>query len=456
MTYTGLWWLPATPNRKIFGTLQVGADGMMLETTGTLVPKTQPFDMGGDAYNIVHGATQGSNNITLYYAITQGGSWSANGISITRYCVQAAILGHLFSERIEKLRWTELRAECTQLAEWIGISGFQDPDVTFIEGIQCKIDYTLPPKEVLYQTETENWSVQWSVQLPGRSSTQRKMSIGETPYFCVTIPRPRPFGELNQQVHQFRKLLSCWVGAPVAITSLSSIFEKQEVRFLWRNFVDPQSGRSVHSYHQLAPYAEIRAWVSPMIAQYRAQYETVGPILELWDILRFQTELSQEQRFLHHCQILEAFHRRTVGGTDRSPGEHDKRITAILEATPKEFRKWLKWKLSNSNQHFFGTRLAYYWDTAFWVTQSPEERECFVEKIVKARNYFTHYSPEEKEPPPQHSDLIDWDFQLETLFTITLLRWLGLPDDFLRQKVGLLLHQMPHIIAYKDGTEAPP
>jgi ApeA N-terminal domain 1 len=103
-----------------------------------------------------------------------------------------------------------------------------------------------------------------------------------------------------------------------------------------------------------------------------------------------------EQKFLNIIQSVESYHRRRSNKRDLPEDKHKKRIEAIRAGSPQAYRKWLSDKLKYSNELSLRQRLKDLLDDKNInqpVLPLVGRKSVFINRVVNARNFLTHYEP---------------------------------------------------------------
>jgi len=138
-------------------------------------------------------------------------------------------------------------------------------------------------------------------------------------------------------------------------------------------------------------------------------------------------ESFSSNSFLNSFQAAEAYHRYRRCGTDIPEADHEMRIKSIIDASPKDHRKWLSEKLQYSNEVGLRKRLKELLNERadlFEFTSSDITRYAY--RITKIRNYFTHYSGEKDPEFATGQDFYIYDTLMQWTVTACLLEEMGI------------------------------
>src|ERR1051326_1502977 len=138
-TYRGVWFLPSSTDQQVVGSLTFDPNSEpRLELTGTLVQR------GSDTRELpfILGYTTDGKKVTLYNSFENLRSVSMPGIEVSEYTPMYVLVGaHFESEEYFKFR--VIKGMFRNLAQWVGVSGFQDV-FTNHETHETTIHYKLP------------------------------------------------------------------------------------------------------------------------------------------------------------------------------------------------------------------------------------------------------------------------------------------------------------------------
>jgi len=146
-----------------------------------------------------------------------------------------------------------------------------------------------------------------------------------------------------------------------------------------------------------------------------------------------------ETRFLPMIQALEVYARADKQQTYVDPKEYGETLPRIESEIPididKELRSAIIRKLQYANEYSLRTRLRRIIETLQPETVKLfcKDAEAFVGGVVDTRNYLTHYSKDSYRVL-QGIDLHWATVKLRTMFSLILLRWIGLPETLIRER----------------------
>jgi ApeA N-terminal domain 1 len=131
-TYRGLWWLPATPDEQLSGTLTITKGEPILELVGHFGPRLLSENETERAYSLdladqkrIRGLTTDGKDVTLVDCSEApvGNTISFPGIEVGAYRARVAIIGHTFGDG-DPIEFDAVEMRTSELEKWIGYTPF--------------------------------------------------------------------------------------------------------------------------------------------------------------------------------------------------------------------------------------------------------------------------------------------------------------------------------------------
>ncbi len=149
----------------------------------------------------------------------------------------------------------------------------------------------------------------------------------------------------------------------------------------------------------------------------------------------YRSGMFADQRFLYAAHAIETYHRRRIGGTERSKEAHRELIRIIEDAIPPEHRSWTKDRLAWSNELSLLRRIQ---DLRGLVCPRLESLLACAsdwERWVKdTRNFYTHFTRSRRARIAEGKQLVGLTESLLLVIDDLLLRELGL-SEFARNEL---------------------
>jgi hypothetical protein len=176
--------------------------------------------------------------------------------------------------------------------------------------------------------------------------------------------------------------------------------------------------------------------------------EKYEPVFELYfGELYKKTYITN--RFLNYCQAIEAYHSRNGRFDDKfSKGNIEKVLEKLMEIIETSnlslFKETIRTKLG------FITRKTLRMIVEELIEDNEEsvsvfisDKQSFADKVVKTRNYYTHYSSKKK---PKVAELIKLTEDMRFLLVAIMLKEIGFEQSIIKRTVGLYCRDRVRVI----------
>jgi hypothetical protein len=440
--YRGQWWLPEHPQHKVAGVLTFSQSDVALELIGSLPREQSAADpesgevvipIGPQSRERILGLSTDGKSFTLEQCHSTAYNLAFPGIVTERFVPALILEGALYAPG-ESVVFDEVSVRYTHLDAWVATTVFTSKRVTESDKVTgIDVSYRMPPSvEVALPDATVKVAFAWRT-----SHKETEVSVTQHAAFRLEFQEPTSLEAAFVFVNQLGTFVALGVGRPVAPLALSGFIlpsadveldsesapRKHEINVFYRLMHVPPDRQPAQMLFTLA---DARDRFGELLQNWFAKQERLRPVFDLYFGAIYNPHAYLEQRFLSLMQAIETYHRRTSAETDLPPEEHAHRLDEILEATPEQYREWLKTKLKYSNELVLRKRL----DTVLRhcpevVQKLIEKKSTFVHRVTTARNYLTHYDPELAGEAPKGVDLYPLTVQLQALVEMCLLLELG-------------------------------
>lgn len=174
------------------------------------------------------------------------------------------------------------------------------------------------------------------------------------------------------------------------------------------------------------------------------KYESLKPILNLYNSCTIYEKMPSETVFLNIVQALETYHSRFICNKKE---DYEKRVNDILKDLPEKLKKshyeYLFDKTQqdkNINYIILKSRLndlmLANFDILFFNMSNYVFPYQFVEKVVDTRHYYTHYSKTKENKIFKGEELFFAINILRIVLSYYLLGEIGFEKDFIKKKIG--------------------
>jgi hypothetical protein len=186
-------------------------------------------------------------------------------------------------------------------------------------------------------------------------------------------------------------------------------------------------------------YPDVEDYFSNILSVWLTKRDTIRHAVNLFFSSLREPGAFLETRFLPMVQVLEVYARADEQQTYIDPKQYAETRPRIESAIPtdidKELRSAIIRKLEYANEYSLRTRLRRLVETLQPETAKLfcKDAKAFVGGVVDTRNYLTHYSMDSGRVL-QGMDLHWATVKLQTMFSLILLKWIGLPETLIRER----------------------
>lgn len=394
--WTGVWWLPSAPGRRVPGTLTFGSRYHLVLRSQLELPATSPAPgttinlldaLESRTYPVLFGDVDGVGAVTLVEAVGSHfvvplGEVTNQSLDV-RYALQGLHLG------AEQLIFDRFVMTTDRLWDWAS---------------------PLPPEALL---DSDGFVAQYPAQ------DLLTIDIGNGVLHLAAYPTiqrngPRLDGQLvitwdvelkeaigapegiDKWMGPLRDLVSMLTRALDRITSItvrSALNPSVPIDLhMWLLGDDlPQRAEAVLPDEQVMPLASIRN-PAAVVASWISTHDEQRIIRARLLVGHYQSMTFEDVRVLHLSQAAEGLHRLLWDRPSVEPAIHDARVNACVASAPPEYRKWAKSVLSNANQLSLRIRVLEIVEraVAFGMPLQPPDIAAFARVIASTRNLPSH------------------------------------------------------------------
>jgi hypothetical protein len=441
----GKWWLPAQEDDRIDGTLTYSpADGAILELAGAFGALPGLLASGSfPAPRIILGTTASGEYITLLNCAQK--RWHTAGTYLTSsYRVEVVFVGAHFQSH-DEIEFESLYVHYSHLDSWAGFHYFEH---TREEGATM-VSYRNPRPIVAYVGDGLAVSVDPAVSEQGEGSPPRRVILEADSRVRIRRGEPTHLDRFLRPMRLTQVFLSLGVGAavhPVAVTGVHLEMPDDAaiprcVGIHWQPAVAVAAQRALFPSEMMFTLPDISDRFERFLRNWFQTAELLGPVVDLYLAALAETGIYAEHRFLTLCQALESLHRRRHGGHYLSRDEYGPAYVQLIHAIPDwiapDHRTALEARLKYGHEYSLRKRL-----TDIFSAHDPVLREVFLDppsfinKVVKTRNYFTHYDEEDEQDAATGGlELHRLASNLRTLIEVCLLSEIGFTSEELRKQL---------------------
>ncbi len=430
----GFWKLPRHENFIRSGTISYFPEkGIRLEI---LNPFAEDYNEHKEEHEIIHGFTRRGKRITL---VESNGSSSSSipGIRTTNYSSRFLITGHWFNKKKEIL-FDKVTLQLHNFTEWVNISGFTFNRDTS-DPYKSTLEYKYPENIKLYKDDEIEIYVTFKLtRTPSFSIKKREFE--QIALLNIRYTKLTPLEYILKKVNLMIGFISIGLSSITRINSFeltnSSILNHMETPIVNHliftsdiltskvlNDVDPKS--------MLFNFDDIQENREFILDKWIKKFNLLSPVVDLYIDTVYKTKIYAKQRFLNTIFAIETLHRRLSNKTDLPVEDHEKRVSAILENTPKEYKEWLKGKLAYSNELNLRSRIKEILEIHSDVITSflPAKKSKFIFKVMNTRNYLVHHSSGLEKNIIREENMYKYNLALIIILKTMMLDFIGIQSD---------------------------
>lgn len=454
----GHFWLPASPERSVYGTLTFArGTGALLKLADSLSADRNEIE-----HSIIAGQTAGGSFVTLLHGIrTEAPMIRLTSTNPCSYHATLLITGAAFGQ-IDDLRFSLWQIRLPELTPWVGRHGFEIEPSELFSGGDCpsvRIDYRTPKKHVLLANANPELSL---VYFPLLNRGQNRAGIEQD--VCVEVRHSSgdTLEDFMRTTTRFEHFLTLATGSLVRTGRIKALVKTIEpavsVNILYQP-VRKATGSGLARDEILFSLKDIEGLEETCLGNWFAKAEWLDPVYALYFGTLYNPSKYLDFNFLALIQALEAYHRRASIETDKAPAEHEARLTAIINAAPAEHRDWLVQKLQFSNELSLRRRLkSLFAQFSFVMDELVPDCKSLIGAICDNRNYLTHYTASLRGRAVSGARLLFMVESLKLLLQASFLHELGFADDRIkvfvaRSRTTRMVRHLAERMA-KSGAEA--
>jgi len=445
--YTGVWWIPDKPEKKIHGTLRFTSDeGATLSLTGSFKDLVYKIKNIKEIFRpeIILGISSDGKFITLYKCFETTLNINLSGFLISSFYANVVFIDAHF-QKSEDIKFKNISVHYLYLDEWVDFSGF---DIKKLD-IEKKemVSYILP--EPFQACINDNLNVliefRFSYQTP---SMKKEMSIKQKTWIKIETSEPKSLKDYEKYLYYIQNFLTLGTTEPVyplAIEGITEVNKKIiEIKGNFSPYYPPVKifyrfntvrKMNISSCDMLFTFKDIYDKFGTFLRKWFGQAVLLEPVYNLYFGTLYNPHMYLNQRFLSLIQALESFHQRKFGGKYLTKEEdYNKIYNALKNSIPDNVRSDLKGRLKEylkyGNEFSLRKRLEEIFEKYKEILDKfIENQDAFIELAINTRNYLTHYDEKLEGKAAREKELFFLTENLKTLLEVCLLTELGFNID---------------------------
>jgi hypothetical protein len=453
--YVGYWWVaeeeagfPTDTSDRLSGTLTIKRGKAELVVLGSF--GHEALDSSGTAFSPapadvprILGFSTTGKSITLEDCTRTDFELNFPGVPTTTYRPRVVLIDAWIGKE-DPIVFDEISIRTSHLDMWVGISGFSE---TIGGGEQTGGSRSPYSIDVHFEEPTslrvpldhgEEAAINFGFRHSGMQPVTTGASLTQTDSLHLRFATSQPLEQVFVRAGQLRNFLTLAIGRPETILSVRGFKDdfvrrgaesRQPITLLWEIPHNPDPpNRLLHPIQML--FTLPQADLSDVMKAWFERQNLFEPVLNLYFGMLYHPDISIDIRFLTYAQAIETYDFRRRDPLEIPKLEHRRRLKAIFDGAPEEWRDWLKSRLAGSNFRTLDKRVRDVLAecptvSAKIVGASSVDLDAFVTRFKRSRNYYTHYTPALERHAARGIELYAMTIQLRAIIEMSLLRELG-------------------------------
>ncbi len=345
---------------------------------------------------VFHGNTVKGEKLTLINFFCQTVNTTSGGQNLTLYefHVYGSILIGKYYNDLSELRFGEVYYQFSGLENFITKKYVQSK----FHDSGLEVSYEHPDDVILLHKKDIEHKIIFTYS---NNPFGRNVKILSKEYFCLKNENKYSISESMDYLKVLNGFLLFFTNEKSHPTEMYAIDNEEQICILNQFYRDPKMEELSEglAYPSLCILSDENVkqnyinWISLYVEQKTA--------MDKYFLLIQSSKYFVEESFLIYTQLFEELHRKSDKLVNLKEGDlkHEKKMSAILDSCPEEYKSWLMDKLKYSNEIYFRKRISNVlkkYITIFTVDLkiNSKDKDRIISKIVETRNYYTHGSEE--------------------------------------------------------------
>jgi hypothetical protein len=422
---SGVWWLPEKPDCRLSGQLTyTSGNRAILSLDGMFDEKTEFHEI--ILGNLADCKVTLVNCMRISWQKTLAGTGDS---SSSKFDLIAIFKGHHFVRKTD-LIFNTISVRYSYIRRWLGGK---------IGDAMKEHDPYL--KQSIEKPFIANVLPDLTIKIEG--FLERDQHFYYNPYneetYVIFYFKNESLTELLKKLDIFRNFLDICVDEKISIYAIEAEEEYGNVQIILPSILQPvRDDRSYLIPFPIEPYLFLKN-AKLYLENWYSFAKEFEPVYQLFFSENFE-QLYLTTRFLSYAQAIEAYHGRKYENRFFSD-----RIREILDeftdfsdfvkiVFPRSFRDSILSKFQFLNRKTLRMILRdFFEDFKELFSIFIRDKEDFIDRFVKARNYYTHYDPSAKEPT--YKQILVLTENARFILLSIFLNEIGLDEDDIRQAI---------------------
>jgi len=431
----GHWWLPSDPNGAAYGTLSYSVDRIKLRLDRAFTPELDTaYGVGSVKIPIILGRANDSSHITLLRAFY----WNSHGNEIDLLANEIVVGAHL--DRAYVVREAVVRF--TNLEEWTSCPLVQQSPGDADVAVRFSVTKDSQPNlQVSELPSLKNLTLSTDLEV---SHDLVETKLTNQSRFTLEFTQPATLETVTDSVRSLGNLLALLIDDPVQPTNIRLAIQFDPTGpDIFANYAIPPRAtlpQKKLEFEMLLPFQDLRQTNTPKtpFKNWFQEEEVLRPVYDLLLSTVYSPGQHVQSTFLSLAQALESFHRRVHGGNYLSEEGYSSIKNALIAAIPAGIDEKLSGKLKAMLQYANELSLKSRLDNLLEGIRrdhldnlaGTDDPRRFVRSLVDIRNYLTHYGEHKPSILESTTEMYNLNRRLTALLLLLILKYLGLPEDF--------------------------
>ena len=446
---SGFFWLPEESKRKLPGVLRISESG---EATLEIISLSHPAESLRNTHQLgvpylgelnrkfkrVVGMVK-KGYVTLEDCDYYNQNFQFSGFTTSTIHSHFVFSGVCYDAEKE-ITFSEIKFSVEGLDEWLGISGIQvDHNLGTEHWQEGSVDFAPPEEIIIRLTDDMKMIFGFEISVPtGASITEARISQKANIRLKSTKLRPLDdFLSLIIKLHQFFCFTIDKTISLKSVTGFSCEITSGEknrevpINIYYRSALYSEKTLKINQHDMLFFYRDIKDKIEEMLSNWLRKQELFKEAFNEYFAAKYGAYEYLEGEFLSLVRGIEVLHRKNSQDTEMPEEQFENLVSGILENTPKETHKWIKEKFKHANELTLQKRLKEMLNPFQRFYGNEKKRKSFISKVVKTRNYLTHFDRNLAGHAAEGNDLWVLSMKLKALFRLHFLKMIGMDSTFI-------------------------
>ena len=439
--YTGIWWLPEEPDKKISGILIIHQyERAHLELQGSVGDIPECFNVEGINRDIILGITKDGKDITLYKCYQKSFNFGG-GFITSSFLVNAVFIGHHF-EKKEDIVFNSISLKYSHINNWYGKSGFKTNLNEFNKNGELKISYKNPQKIKIvldYFSISIVCNLNINANIPIKELNLKQVTL-------IKIEQKYPIHIdqfIKYKILNIESFLQFGVGATSFIDSAEGNNSIKSLNNIEIYYPVKKGAENIEVLpnKMVFIYDDISDDFDEILKNWFKKSDVLKPVFDLYFSVFDDQNMYTEQKFLSLSQALEAYHRRIFGGKYLPDHEYEGIKEILIAAIPEQqvkmdFRTSLTNRIKFGNEFSLRKRLKEIFINIeqYNINITPGyNNSTFINNLVENRNKLTHYAKNTGFRTENLIQLYEFNKVMKSILEISFLIEIGISSEKIKQ-----------------------